>query len=92
MNPIVTSVRHHLLDIYGMDNARSSMSLLHDLKSQDKDTALAAFKRLKFYWNLGMIIAFPVIFLTFTFSIISPQRLLECVSENRFKGGRVTCR
>ena len=92
MNPIVTSLRHHLLVIYSTDNAFSNMSLLDELKSQDKNTALAAFKRLKFYWNLGMIIAFPVIFLTFTFSIISPQRLIECISENQFQGGRVTCR
>jgi len=80
------------VDIYGMDDALSTMSLLDDLKSQDEDTVLAAFKRFRFYWNLGIAVAFLVIVVTFTFSIISPQELVECISENRFKRSRFVCR
>ena len=80
------------VDIYGMDDALSTMSLLDDLKSQDEDTVLAAFKRFRFYWNLGIAVAFLVIVVTFTFSIISPQELVECIAENRFKRSRFVCR
>ena len=81
-----------MLNVYSMDDDFFSMSLLEDLKSQDKDTALAAFRRLKLYWNLGLGVISAVVALTFTFSIISPQRLVDCLRDYRFSSGRVTCR
>ena len=65
------------VDIYGMDDALSTMSLLDDLKSQNEDTVLAAFKRFRFYWNLGIAVAFLVIVVTFAFQLFLHRNSLS---------------